>query len=687
MSKIGKNIFLQNLPANNLPPLQSDQFIISEQELRNLDISSKLFGHYESLREIPTLIKEGDLSFNQLNYLNFSSKFEYNFLEKIYENYITNLPELQLPNFYDFVNNKILNFGRYDAVGIDGTEFLTTVDNIESIIFDQYGDPILSDKTTYVVNKYQSTDNGPKQTYNLDNYLRLFNPYKEQFPFYTEIKFHTHKKSQNNISDVFYKRDLSTKLMQKILNSNNLKSFLSTVGQNTQSYEFKCSILDSNFIEEFVTDSTFAFDLDHALQNKNYGYTEIIGYRLEKFEGKPINSISVDPIQEWFFPNFSETEINWIDTQIKYDKEYTYKLSYVVLTVALFRGKHVLISLLIEDDKYCAKYNNRLLDKPPMPPEIEFVPYIRIADSIKINFNTSTGRYNSTPIVLDLVNDPQNVSKITAAQDSLDNKITFEADDVSDFFQIFRIEKMPTSYEEFTQISTFSVIIPTNNSAGAAFKDTIIPNRKYYYIGRSIDYHGNFSNPTPVYEVQIINDRGTIYPSINVIDFTNKKDNVIPNKQFKRFLKLTPAIAQTIIEKANDQERLAIKLGSLDSHIWDKRFKVRITSKSSGKKVDFNLSFKYNVNYIQKPFVLSIPQPPPRIVPPPDPPVSEPATVCKDNNGNIWKNVDGVWYSTTPEGVTTTYRKIGTSWYVTTADGTSTRFGGRDIIPPALNCT
>jgi hypothetical protein len=65
--------------------------------------------------------------------------------------------------------------------------------------------------------------------------------------------------------------------------------------------------------------------------------------------------------------------------------------------------------------------------------------------------------------------------------------------------------------------------------------------------------HDLISNPTVIYEVEIINDSGLIIPKINVVDF-GAGDDKQPSKEFKRFLKLTPAVRHIVVntEQTND---------------------------------------------------------------------------------------------------------------------------------------
>ena len=48
----------------------------------------------------------------------------------------------------------------------------------------------------------------------------------------------------------------------------------------------------------------------------------------------------------------------------------------------------------------------------------------------------------------------------------------------------------------------------------AAMVDVIAPNTKYYYMVRQVDVHGNFSNPSPVFEVEMVKQKEVIYPII-----------------------------------------------------------------------------------------------------------------------------------------------------------------------------
>jgi hypothetical protein len=119
---------------------------------------------------------------------------------------------------------------------------------------------------------------------------------------------------------------------------------------------------------------------------------------------------------------------------------------------------------------------------------------------------------------------------------------------------------------------------------------------------RSIDVHGNISLPTEVYEVEMIDDEGTIYPIIKAIELKEKNMNAT-SKAFKRFLKIKPATKQIFFNETGyngldtaptDTSQLSLGLAEEES-AWGQRFKVRLTSRQTGKKIDINFQFDYKL--------------------------------------------------------------------------------------------
>ena len=148
------------------------------------------------------------------------------------------------------------------------------------------------------------------------------------------------------------------------------------------------------------------------------------------------------------------------------------------------------------------------------------------------------------------------------------------------------------------------------------------PNKKYYYTFRSIDQHNNVSNPTQVYEVELINNPTSNLSYVTVLPY-DFKDILKPRikKAARRFLHIEPRFEQKTIDfdfeapGVNIEEIIASppSLGILKDPLFVesgdenkerlKKFKIRLTSKRSGKKIDINIKFVRVYNKLKKPQV------------------------------------------------------------------------------------
>ena len=142
--------------------------------------------------------------------------------------------------------------------------------------------------------------------------------------------------------------------------------------------------------------------------------------------------------------------------------------------------------------------------------------------------------------------------------------------------------------------------------------DDIEPNKKYYYCFRSLDVHHNFSNPTHVFEVEMMNNDGQVYIIIKTIEFIMGPQRS-PSKAGRRFIYIEPSIANLTLESTNIILGPGQTLDSItpedvppdnilgateanpppdDEKVWDKHYKIRVTSTKTSRKFDLNLTFK-----------------------------------------------------------------------------------------------
>jgi len=251
-----------------------------------------------------------------------------------------------------------------------------------------------------------------------------------------------------------------------------------------------------------------------------------------------------------------------------------------------------------------------ILDSPPMSPIVNFYPIHNKKNDMILSFETQTGHIEQEPIPildednayfgLERVQQKRALQYYDAEGDSVfvQPKLTFKSDDFSSEYQVFRIpDKQPSSYSDFSN----SLHQTLNVNDRTSFVDKVDTNRKYYYTFRSKDQHGNVSNPTPVYQLEMVEDSGVAYPVISIVDFAEPEKEYDWSKSLFRYLQIDVSGLQTILneEKSGLDGKTAVNetkkpvLGLVEERIWNyKTFKIRVRSKNSGKMVDLNVSFK-----------------------------------------------------------------------------------------------
>ena len=253
----------------------------------------------------------------------------------------------------------------------------------------------------------------------------------------------------------------------------------------------------------------------------------------------------------------------------------------------------------------------RVLDHPPSKLEID--PYQIINDSQQIAFNLTYQGFTQmkfpTPISEE---DLEYMTGYYNANDMLATDMP-EKGSVSSRFaiEVYRISKKPTSMGDFRDnlYETIRLEIPEEMYAYedsyslATFVDTIKTNTNYYYLFRVVNDHfvgGYLSN---VYVAELINDGGYKYAKFSVLyesELDPDEPKFIPFKAFKKLIELKPNIAHLTLNtdnidyedtSFNQIQNLTIGEPDLEDPIWNKTFKLRLTSKKTGKKIDLNITY------------------------------------------------------------------------------------------------
>ena len=258
-----------------------------------------------------------------------------------------------------------------------------------------------------------------------------------------------------------------------------------------------------------------------------------------------------------------------------------------------------------------------IIDKPPLPPHLRVVPYTGVSNRLLLLLNSNTGEYSARPIAIKdsdtvAISDlyfaqtnnniaPPNI-RAEIADPNSPLTIEYANDDPINKYEVFRLATRPTSYEDFNTVANPHQVltgqITTDKETSAAFLiDEIEPNTKYYYCARAIDVHNNFSNPTHVFEAELVDNDGQVYLILNTIMFETDMSG-LRTKQGRRFLYIEPSVRNLNIQSmppttsATNENPGGVHGAATGTDCWNKTFKVRLTSKKSNKKIDLNILFK-----------------------------------------------------------------------------------------------
>ena len=234
-------------------------------------------------------------------------------------------------------------------------------------------------------------------------------------------------------------------------------------------------------------------------------------------------------------------------------------------------------SIQIIEDKLFEIEEVMVMDRPPVRPDINILPYRAINNRIKILLTGNVDKSVEEPIII-LDEDKDEFNKVKKSQLSFDGKVEFASDDSVKTFQLFRSETRPNKYSDFKD----ALYKEINNFV---FEEKILPNKKYYYTFRAKDPHDHVSNPTDVYEVELIDEKGAVKPIIRIIsmDPPEIKNSV---KECQKYIYIKPSLKQLYFSGDSEVD------GVFSDVSKKKRYKMRLTSKGSGKKIDINFSLR-----------------------------------------------------------------------------------------------
>jgi hypothetical protein len=247
----------------------------------------------------------------------------------------------------------------------------------------------------------------------------------------------------------------------------------------------------------------------------------------------------------------------------------------------------------------------KIMDHPP--PRVDVTPYQRKDNSQIIGFfiqqeAAATETYPTPILAKDVDKQAYYLSSNNLVEGELSSK--FSRSRIKGV-EIYRRREKPSAVSDFSEGDL--VFVKDLKIPGSQFKlpnclyeEKISTNTKYYYLFRFLSENNMVGQPSPIIEAELVNDGGYKYA---VFEAFSEEELLVPGHRpqsidFKKLFQLIPNVTQVEFDDTEvDYGETAstqidnLQVGTADDNLWGKTFKIRLTSKKTGKKLDFNISY------------------------------------------------------------------------------------------------
>ncbi len=240
---------------------------------------------------------------------------------------------------------------------------------------------------------------------------------------------------------------------------------------------------------------------------------------------------------------------------------------------------------------------------------LDVSPFQVLDDSKRIGFliNYESQVQSTYPISIQQSDDDRRESYLESNDMYIHEKITPEPVSRIRYFQVFRTESKPSSYRDFDDKLHHVIDLRIENTnhtySSENFYDKIKTNKKYYYLFRAVTEQQTVGHVSEVYVAELVDDGGYKYAVFNTLyeDDLTEDLYINPSKKFKKLLHIEPNLSQIALNTENidfnqdaHSQLSKLKIGTAEDLIWDRTFKLRLTSKKTNKKVDLNITYNLN---------------------------------------------------------------------------------------------
>jgi hypothetical protein len=252
-----------------------------------------------------------------------------------------------------------------------------------------------------------------------------------------------------------------------------------------------------------------------------------------------------------------------------------------------------------------------VLDHPPE--QLDISPFQRMDNSQIIGFLANVENFTPLTIPKVLTDIDRNYKNAYLSSNNLieTETISFPSRSKTAAIEIFRKDTMPASFTDF-DINDLVMVKPLTIEgsdyylSNCIYEEKIPTNKKYYYILRTLDENNISGYMTNIIQAELVNDGGYKYVLFKELFEDDFKESIPSqvNESLKKIFQVVPNITQlefddTAVDYNNTaaEEVSNLIIGTKEDSIFDKTFKIRLTSKKTGKKIDLNVTYKIKDMY------------------------------------------------------------------------------------------
>ena len=382
--------------------------------------------------------------------------------------------------------------------------------------------------------------------------------------------------------------------------------------------------LRKHLMKGFLKDAAKTKFRTYEEVHKNFeAHKELFCYSVAKHDGNVLDSTL---FQTLYAPALREST-PVIDTQVKYGKTYSYKVVGHYMIVGNRYTYRIVSESRDPSNQYVeVEVTNRpnivilpldiltkqinVIQMPPVYPQVSFKTKNDSGKMISMYLSPTKTEMRSPFIAVTREDGFQleSMQRLPNGRD-IDGNFKFKTYGDQGLYEIFRLESAPRSYSDFRDAKIGEVSMPFETT-DAIFRDHVVPNKKYYYMFRSVNQKGMVSNPTMVYEATLLVDADDSKIITDTYHFLKPRDKESA-LGFRKLLRITPAVEHILFNESQPAlfEKTSLigtldnlNLGIREKAVWGRKFKIRIKSKTSGKMIDIILNVDLTKNKTEEEF-------------------------------------------------------------------------------------